>query len=69
MLALHLDCSRTYIGKLEAEGVFHRAPDGSGFDLDASRAAYLRFVRREKLVPLMEQTNVDQNLLRVTRLH
>ena len=24
-LALHLDCSRTYIGKLEAEGVLHRA--------------------------------------------
>jgi len=23
-LALHLDCSRTYIGKLEAEGVIHR---------------------------------------------
>jgi hypothetical protein len=24
-LALHLDCSQTYIGKLEAEGVLHRA--------------------------------------------
>ena len=23
-LALHLDCSRTYIGKLEAEGVIQR---------------------------------------------
>ena len=23
-LALHLDCSRTYIGKLEAEGVIHK---------------------------------------------
>ena len=23
-LALHLDCSRTYIGKLEAEGVIER---------------------------------------------
>src|SRR5258707_9576012 len=47
-LAQHLDCSRTYIGKLEAEGVLHRAPDGSGFDIDASRVAYLRFLRRER---------------------
>ena len=28
-LALHLDCSQTYIGKLEAEGVLDRAPRGS----------------------------------------
>ena len=27
-LALHLDCSRTYIGKLEAEGVSQRQDDG-----------------------------------------
>jgi hypothetical protein len=47
-LALHLDCRRTDTGKFEAEGVFHRAPDGSGFDRDASRVAYLRFLRREK---------------------
>ena len=26
-LALHLDCSRTYIGKLEAEGVIQRQRD------------------------------------------
>ena len=45
-LALHLDCSRTYIGKLEAEGVLHR--DGGGFDVDASRVAYLRFLRAER---------------------
>jgi hypothetical protein len=25
VLALHLDCSRTYIGKLEAEGVIERS--------------------------------------------
>ena len=31
-LALHLDCSRTYIGKLEAEGVIQR--QGDGFPLD-----------------------------------
>jgi hypothetical protein len=32
-LALHLDCSRTYISKLEAEGVIHRAPVGCGEQL------------------------------------
>ena len=44
-LALHLDCSRTYIGKLEAEGVIQR--QGDGFPLDQSRIAYLRYLRRE----------------------
>ena len=28
VLALHLDCGRTYIGKLEAEGVIQRQGDG-----------------------------------------
>jgi phage terminase Nu1 subunit (DNA packaging protein) len=41
----HLDCSRTYIGKLEAEGVIQR--QGDGFPLDQSRVAYLRYLRRE----------------------
>ena len=36
-LALHLDCTRTYIGKLEAEGVIQR--QGDGFPLDQSRVA------------------------------
>ena len=45
-LALHLDCSRAYIGKLEAEGVIHR--QGDGFPLDQSRVAYLRHLRRER---------------------
>jgi hypothetical protein len=45
-LALHLDCSRTYIGKLEAEGVIQR--QGDGFPLDQSRVAYLRYLRRER---------------------
>jgi len=44
-LALHLDCSRTYIGKLEAEGVIQR--QGDGFPLDQNRIAYLRYLRRE----------------------
>jgi hypothetical protein len=38
-LALHLDCSRTYIGKLEAEALIQRQSDG--FALDQSRVAYL----------------------------
>jgi hypothetical protein len=45
-LALHLDCSRAYIGKLEAEGVIQR--QGDGFPLDQSRVACLRFLRRER---------------------
>ena len=44
-LALHLDCSRAYLRKLEAEGVIQR--QGDGFPLDQSRAAYLRHLRRE----------------------
>src|SRR3954447_22069836 len=39
-------CRRTYIGKLEAEGVIQR--QGDGFPLDQSRAAYLRHLRRER---------------------
>jgi hypothetical protein len=45
-LAQHLDCSRTYIGKLEAEGVIKR--QGGGYPLDQSRVAYLRYLRRER---------------------
>ena len=51
-LALHLDCSRTYIGKLEAEGVIQR--QGDGFPLDQSRVAYLRYLRRERQSPRNE---------------
>ena len=36
-LAQHLDCSRTYIGKLEAECVIQR--QGDGFPLDQNRVA------------------------------
>jgi phage terminase Nu1 subunit (DNA packaging protein) len=45
-LAQHLDCTRTYIGKLEAEGVIQR--QGDSFPLDESRVAYLRYLRRER---------------------
>ena len=46
VLALHLDCSRTYIGKLEAEGVIQR--QGDGYPLDQCRVAYLRYLRRKR---------------------
>ncbi len=46
VLALHLDCSRTFIGKLEAEGVIQRTDQG--FPPDQSRVAYLRHLRRER---------------------
>ena len=45
-LAQHLDCSRTDISKLEAEGVIQR--QGDGFPLDQSRVAYLRYLRRDR---------------------
>jgi hypothetical protein len=45
-LAQHLDCSRAYIDKLQAEGVIQR--QGNGFPLDQSRVAYLRYLRRER---------------------
>jgi len=45
-LAAHLDCSRAYIGKLEAEGIIQR--QGDGFALDQCRVAYLRYLRRER---------------------
>jgi hypothetical protein len=56
-LALHLDCSRTYIGKLEAEGVIRR--QGDGFPLDQSRVAYLRFLRREKRQSPRSEADAD----------
>ena len=45
-LAQHLDCSRAYLGKLEAEGVIQRK--GGGFPVDPSRIDYLRYLRRER---------------------
>ena len=57
-LAVHLDCVRQYIGKLEAEGVFHRAPDGS-FLLDASRLAYIRRLRRERKQSPRSEADAD----------
>jgi hypothetical protein len=41
-LASHLDCTRTYIGKLEAEGVIQR--QGDGYPL-VTRFSHMRSVR------------------------
>ena len=56
-LAQHLDCSRTYIGKLEAEGVIQR--QGGGFPLDQSRVAYLRYLRRERRQSPRSEAHAD----------
>ena len=56
-LALHLDCSRTYIGKLEAEGVIQR--QGDGFPLDQNRVAYLRYLRRERRQSPLGEADAD----------
>ena len=56
-LALHLDCSRTYIGKLEAEGVIQR--QGSGFPLDQSRVEYLRYLRRDRRQSPRSEAHAD----------
>jgi hypothetical protein len=56
-LAAHLDCSRAYVGKLEAEGVIQR--QGDGFPLDQSRVAYLRFLGRERQQSPRARTDAD----------
>jgi len=58
-MAAHLDCTRAYIRKLEGEGVLHRAPGGSGFDVDASRVAYLRYLRRERQQSPRTETDAE----------
>ncbi|MET3968060.1 hypothetical protein [Bradyrhizobium sp. S3.9.1] len=56
-LALHLDCTRTYVGKLEAEGVIQR--QRGGFPLDQSRVAYLRYLRRERRQSARSEADAD----------
>ena len=56
-LARHLDCSRAYIGKLEAEGVIQR--QGDGFPLDQSRVTYLRYLRRERRQSPRSEADAD----------
>src|SRR5215813_9017995 len=56
-LALHLDCGRAYIGKLEADGVIQR--QGDGFPLDQSRVAYLRYLRRERRQSPRSEADAD----------
>ena len=56
-LAQHLDCSRAYIGKLEADGVIQR--QGDGFPLDQCRVAYLRYLRRERQQSPRSEADAD----------
>ena len=65
-LAQHLDCSRTYIGKLEAEGVIQR--QGDGFPLDGSRVAYLRYLRRERQQSPRSEADADQVKVKIEML-
>ena len=55
--AQHLDCSRAYIGKLEAGGVIQRR--GDGFPLDQSRVAYLRYLRRKRRQSPRSEADAD----------
>jgi hypothetical protein len=57
-LALHLDCSRTHIGKLETEGVIPR--QGDGFLLNQNRVAYLRCLRRAQRYRGARQRHLDR---------
>jgi len=65
-LAQHLDCSRTYISKLEAEGVIQR--QGDGFPLDRSRVAYLRYLRRERRQSPRSEADADHVKLKTEML-
>src|SRR6476620_4118036 len=56
-LARHLDCSWTYIGQIEAEGVIQR--QGDGFPLDQSRVTYLRYLRRERRQSPRSEADAD----------
>ena len=56
-LALPLDCTRSDIGKPEAEGVIRR--QGDGFPLDQSRVAYLRYLRRERQQSSSSEADAD----------
>jgi len=48
-LARHLDVSRAYVAKLEADGVIRREP-GGGYSLDVCRMRYINHLRRERQV-------------------
>ena len=62
-LAQHFDCSRTYISKLEAEGVIQR--QGDGFPLDQSRVAYLRYLRRVRQQSPRAEADADDVKVKV----
>jgi len=56
-MALHLDCSRAYISKLETLGVIER--QGDGFPLDQSRVACIRHLRRERRLSARTEADAE----------
>jgi len=58
--AAHLNCSRIYIGKLEADGVIQR--QSNGFPLDQRRVAYVRYLRRERGQSARSEADADHVL-------
>ncbi|MCS3894317.1 hypothetical protein JEY40_31655 [Bradyrhizobium japonicum] len=65
-LAQHLDCSRTFIGKREADGVIER--QGDGFPLDQSRVAYIQHLRRERRQSPRSNADADHVKLKTEML-
>jgi hypothetical protein len=65
-LAQHLDISRAYVGKLEADGVIQR--QGDGFLLDQSRVAYLRYLRRERRQSPRSQADAEHAMAKAALL-
>jgi hypothetical protein len=66
-VARYSDCSRTCIGKLEAEGVIQR--QGDGFPLDQSRVAYLKYLRREHKRSPRTEADADHLKAKIELLH
>jgi hypothetical protein len=47
VMALHLGLARPYLAQLVADSIIEKLPDG-GFDLDKTRLAYIRHLRRAR---------------------
>jgi hypothetical protein len=62
----HLDCSRAYVGKLEADGVIQR--HGDRFPLDQSRIAYIRYLRRERRQSPRSEADTEHALAKAALL-
>ncbi|MGF3026702.1 hypothetical protein ACQVP2_28270 [Methylobacterium aquaticum] len=66
-LAAHLDLTKQRIGQLADEGVLPRLADGS-YDLEASRLAYIRWLRSEDRKAVQTAANDRLNSARVEQL-